>query len=328
MPTSLRWHAIGLAALAAVFLLFFFASKHDPSWARVNPFAEDPYDAVGSFSFQFVLLMAALSLLRAFRPYPAGVSLHRQARVVACGLLAGLLAVVITCLVDVIAMGRHSEMWMGSSAGYRLAVAVLGIFLWATLSAALLVRTIPSVGRTSHGWRASVVILLFCVSVAAWYPETARKNFYGELFTVLVGAVILFVPLRFLVKAFIGTGDGPRFDLLDDLASLWNAVESRTPSLRRFFDLVSRNFTPAAKWIASQLRNRRAYPSLLVALTGLVIGTFLVSQEMNGDGPVPLGKIVTVAAVYIGLETTAIALGYALLSGPLALFAASRQEPG
>jgi hypothetical protein len=57
--------------LAILFYLFFQITKHHPILSLVNPFVEDPYDAVGSFSFQFALFTALLSLVRAFRPYQA-----------------------------------------------------------------------------------------------------------------------------------------------------------------------------------------------------------------------------------------------------------------
>ena len=55
--------------LTIFFLAVFDNSKNIPLLAVVNPFAEDPYDAVGSFGIQLAFFAAFLSLIRAFRPY-------------------------------------------------------------------------------------------------------------------------------------------------------------------------------------------------------------------------------------------------------------------
>jgi len=58
-------------ALAVVFYGFFQVCKQLPALGQINPFANNPYDAVGSFATQFAAFSALLSLLRAFRPYPS-----------------------------------------------------------------------------------------------------------------------------------------------------------------------------------------------------------------------------------------------------------------
>ena len=47
-----RLRGLTLACLAGAvgFTVFFFAAKHQLSLARVAPFGDDPYDAVGSFA--------------------------------------------------------------------------------------------------------------------------------------------------------------------------------------------------------------------------------------------------------------------------------------
>ena len=73
MPTTAKvsaWLGIGLALL---FYLFFQLCQQQPELAQVNPFANDPYDAVGSFAVQFALLAAVVSLVRAMRRYSPSV---------------------------------------------------------------------------------------------------------------------------------------------------------------------------------------------------------------------------------------------------------------
>ena len=66
---SLKTLAVIVFFLTIFFWAFFDNSKNLPALAVINPFAEDPYDAVGSFGIQLSLFAALLSLLRAFRPY-------------------------------------------------------------------------------------------------------------------------------------------------------------------------------------------------------------------------------------------------------------------
>src|SRR5215470_15338252 len=56
MPNKFRINALILFALAILFYVFFMTSKHDGFLSVVNAFAEDPYDAVGSFGAQIVIL--------------------------------------------------------------------------------------------------------------------------------------------------------------------------------------------------------------------------------------------------------------------------------
>ncbi len=320
MPKSLRRHAIGLAVLAVLFFLFFQVSKHNLSLARGNPFADDPYDAVGSFSSQFVIMVAALSVMRAFRPYPPGSCLQRQSGLVASGQLMVLLAVAITCITDGIAMARHTKMWLGSSAGSILLAAVACLCLWVTVEGALLFRTLPSAGRTPARWCSAVLVSVLVVSVAVWYPESLRQSLVGALITVVVGAAILFVPIRAIALAASGEADGPVFDLLDDLLAVCSWVESRMPFLPRISRLVQRGASPRSSRRARPWFSQRVVWWCLVALTGFAIGSFLSWREMADEhDPIPLCKVVTVAIVYVGLETAAIAMGYLLLSRPLQL---------
>src|SRR6266849_4361493 len=78
MPRQLKVNACLTFVLAVMFYLFFQISKHQPALSQVNAFAEDPYDAVGSFGTQFAVFTALLSLVRAFRPYQPNKALDGQ----------------------------------------------------------------------------------------------------------------------------------------------------------------------------------------------------------------------------------------------------------
>jgi hypothetical protein len=78
MPGQLKVRAFITFMLAVLFYLFFQISKHNPALSHVNAFAEDPYDAVGSFGVQLAVFTALLSLVRAFRPYQPKQALDSQ----------------------------------------------------------------------------------------------------------------------------------------------------------------------------------------------------------------------------------------------------------
>ena len=139
MSRSLKIYACLTVALAVLFYLFFQISKHQPALAQVNAFANDPYDAIGSFGVQFALFTALLTLLRAFRPYQSRQALDSQALLLVRGAIFSCLSVIITLIADAVAMARHPSVWMGLSAGYVLAALVGGLALFTVLVGWLLV---------------------------------------------------------------------------------------------------------------------------------------------------------------------------------------------
>ena len=62
-PSARRIHAVAalIFGAAVVFYLFFQVNKGGP-FRDINPFGNDPYDAVGSFAFQIALLVGFLGL--------------------------------------------------------------------------------------------------------------------------------------------------------------------------------------------------------------------------------------------------------------------------
>jgi len=321
MPISLRLHSLLLVLLALAFSLFFLSSKHNPAFAPVNPFAEDPYDAVGSFGVQFALFIAAVSLLRAFRPYPANTDVRRQAVLVARGQFLGLLAVSVTAAVDGIAMFRHPRMWQHTGAGNELVDLVAAFFSWATISALLLVRTFPRDSRKSEHWRIQATIAIFALSIAWWYPENLRQGVAGAVLTVLVGDAILFVPIRELAGT-IGpvSRNLPQFDLIDDLASVYVAMKERVSPLASLCAQMELGCSRIARWKIVRWLDPRMHRWNLVIAVGGAIGICLAVMEFtDGGGTLRFGRVILVVAVYVSLQTVAVAIGYGLLADSLAL---------
>ena len=83
MPPRFKVNALLAFLLALLFYFFFMHTKHDAALSAVNAFAEDPYDAVGSFGIQAALFCGVVCLIRAFRPQDSeGASLERRIFVV------------------------------------------------------------------------------------------------------------------------------------------------------------------------------------------------------------------------------------------------------
>src|SRR5579885_2936402 len=100
MPRRARLQAIAAFLLAILLYTFFQYSKHQPALAVVNAFAEDPYDAVGSFGVQFALFTALLSLVRAFRPYQSDKVLDSQELLLLRGEYFSCLSIAMTLVAD------------------------------------------------------------------------------------------------------------------------------------------------------------------------------------------------------------------------------------
>src|SRR2546430_9283599 len=127
MPKQYKVNACLAFVLAALFYLFWQISKHQPALSQVNAFAEDPYDAVGSFGTQLAVFTALLSVVRAFRPYQPNKVLDSQkvhlvrAEYITC------LSVAVTLAADIVAMIRYPSVWMGFPAGQILAALGVGM---------------------------------------------------------------------------------------------------------------------------------------------------------------------------------------------------------
>jgi hypothetical protein len=96
-----------LCAIAALLFTGFFQINKQGPFGDINPFGEDPYDAVGSFAFQAALLVGVLTFARALRqskdPQLAGVG----GRLILRGNGFVLAAIGLTLLADSVAVIRQ-----------------------------------------------------------------------------------------------------------------------------------------------------------------------------------------------------------------------------
>src|SRR6516164_553800 len=96
MSRSVKVSALLTLGLAILLYLFFDSCKHAPALSQVNPFADDPYDSVGSFAVQLAPFFALIAILRAFRPYQTEKVRARQRLLYARAAYFSCLAVALT----------------------------------------------------------------------------------------------------------------------------------------------------------------------------------------------------------------------------------------
>lgn len=322
MPVRLKIVALVTCVLAVLFYLFFQISKQNPALAQVNAFADDPYDAVGSFGVQLALLAAFLVVVRACRPYQSSKVLDGQKWLLLRAEYVTCLAVAVTLAADVVAMIRHPALWVSFSAGQLLAALTGGMILltalvgWLIRSSARTLMAAPVQGM----WIRAIVIFIVDVLILAFYPEDWRQNIPGELFTVLVGIVILFVTVRIVAIALSPSMEAHFEDVLDDLATIYRWLKRHAGvfvMLLKPVEMVTK--FPLVHAVLDWINPRR-HAWNFVLLVGLFMGIGLVLAEMMGEGGFAADRFVLIVAIFISLECAGVLIGYALLAKPLGLF--------
>ena len=317
MPPSLKRASLSLLALSIAFCLFFEASKHQPLLSNGNPFAEDPYDAVGSFAIQYAVFISALSLLRAFRPYPAPGASVSQHKLIAAGQVTGFAAIAVTLFTDLIALIRHPEVWSPSGSGRALLTGISALLLSDAFCILAPLRYLSRADLTFSGnWRrpALALPLLSALCLLAIYPESFRLGLFGALATVVAGALCLFVPLYGLAESLAPPSSEPARNLHEDLATLvigahsalTGCAQTESTQQAHLSRLFGKLLGPRVRWLA-------------IALSGALIGASLALAELRDGGSMIASKRLLILAAYVGLEMTAVMIGFALLHRPLRL---------
>jgi hypothetical protein len=288
MRTAFKRNAIIVFALAAAFSWAFDFAKHDPALRTVIPFGDDPYDAVGSFTFIAGTLLAVVSLGRAFRPYRPPRPTVADEIFLLRTQLAVVLMVAVTVASDVVALARHPGRWVGTPQRSELIALLIGLSALAGVVFLLLRATRNQLGvpRPRHGVQATGTLLL-AMLVLAFYPEQLINGLATHLLTVIVGDVVLFASVRAFVLTLVP------YEAADQPREV-GPVYTRLATARR-------------RWI-------------LVLIIGVVIGTFAFVGEMAEAGPpAPVSQLLLVASVFVGLGAAGLVVAYAFLGGPLGL---------
>ena len=133
-----------IGTLALVFTLFFQLSKREP-FRDVNPFLEDPYDAIGSIAFQVALLVGALTFARSLRVLHAEAP-ETHLRLVGRGNLLVLGSVIVTLLGDALAVALNPA--APSAPANELRLALVGMCLFTVTCASGFAAFFPRVPHT------------------------------------------------------------------------------------------------------------------------------------------------------------------------------------
>jgi hypothetical protein len=177
---QVKFATLTICLLALLFLMFFNVTKHYPALVDINPFIEDPYDAVGSFGIQLAMLSALVSFVRIFRPYPQGIT-SRNLLLILHGDAVSLVSVAVTLTADIIAMFRHLPEWISSFTGWLLVVFISGLMVLTVLAGGMVFRTGQSLSLLSgsRSWSKAITICLVGLIVLTFYPEAWRQSVPG-----------------------------------------------------------------------------------------------------------------------------------------------------
>lgn len=323
MPRKLQVRAFLTFILAVLFYFFFQLTKHNPALSQVNAFAEDPYDAVGSFGVLLALFTALLSSVRAFRPYQPHKASDYQMTLLVRGEALTCFSVVVTLVADSIAMIRHPSLWMGFPAGYLLAALLGGMALLTALVGWLIFdSTRRSVWLSRQGALVRAIgVSLAGILILALYPENWRQSVPGALFTIVVGMVCLFVSVWALGMAVSAPVETQDEDFIDDLAAIYRWLKAQAGLFVVFCTLFEKVrdlsiVRPMLDW----LNPRRHFWNLSILL-GLFVGAILALSEAFGEGIAgQMGRFSLVAAIFVSFGFAGVLLGYSLLAKPLGLF--------
>lgn len=275
---SLR-NALLVCGSALFFSWAFFFLKHNPLLRGIIPFAEDPYDAVGSLALIAANLLAATSLVRVVLPRSLGRS--GAMIYVSRTQVAVSLCVLMTVSTDAIAMLRHLPQWRGTS-GEPALLAILAALFAASIGVLIMVcrqSQIPSFGN----WATPSAVLLAVLLCLWFFPESVIHNLPLHLITCDLADVLLVAPVAFFALA-----------IFPDQLSATSHV-ART----------SRSLGTVSRWT-------------IVALLGLAIGVAAFLTEVRGSAAsIPFTRIALVSSVYMYLGLSGLLIVYGFLRKPL-----------
>ncbi|HEX7542182.1 MAG TPA: hypothetical protein VF352_08630 [Anaerolineales bacterium] len=350
----LRLAALFVFGLSIIFYLFFDFCKHAPALGAANPFAEDPYDAVGSFGIQVAFVSALLTLLRAFRPYPQKEATAGQVLILLRSGAVALLSVTVTLAADAIGLGQAVVTNGGFPTAGPLAALVGGMALVTLVTGWVVSRLARGlvVSPASRPWVRAVIISGLAILILAFYPLAWRNSgIPGGIFTALAGMTLLFVPVWGLATAIFPATEFTYKDIFSDLSAIFQAVFQRSghaaglliwmekltafPPVRGLLLLLalkgehSSTESLGNNWIRVQLitqypvgwLNPRRHHWNLVILAAVAMGLLLVLVEAVAEGMSPnLGRALLVVGVYVSLEEAGVVLGYLLFGKYLGIF--------
>jgi hypothetical protein len=203
MPTRFKRDAIALVGLAAV-LAF---AKYHLARLPVRPFGLDPCDSVNVFAFITIVMVAVVSLFRAFRPHSQGTTSGAVQHVyVIRSQQAFVLAVCTTLTANVVDLARHPSVWVGSVWRTQM-LAWLSVYAAVGITMQLLVQAAQrSASQTRRtGWprvafvaAGATLVLFVCPE---WDIDYSSET--AHILTVALGALVLLIPMRVLLPVLV-----------------------------------------------------------------------------------------------------------------------------
>jgi hypothetical protein len=322
----LKASALIVFCLSILFYFFFDYCKHAPGLGISNPFASDPYDAVGSFGIQLALLAELLMLVRVFRPYPQEEAAPNQLLLALRAGTVTLLSVAVTLVADFIGLVRDViTNGVFPAAGVLAALAVGMTFLMLAVSWFFAHSARGLVAPSApHPWGRAAVVAVLAVLLLALYPLAWREaSIPGALFTAVTGMALLFVAVWALATAIFPSAEFAYEDIFDDLAAIYAWKREKLRFAKGLFAWLDKLAAlPFLRKLLGWLSPRQ-HRWNLVLLAALGMGVSLVLVESFAEGLSPnLGRVLLVFAVYIGIEGAGVALGYGLLGRFLEIFRA------
>lgn len=306
--------------LAILFYFFFDTSKHVPALEEMNPFSVDPFDAVGSFGIQLALFSACLSFIRVFRPYRGDEITPDQAQLILRGELTTVISIYVTLGADIVSMIRDFPYWVQSPGGRILALMVAGMAALTLYTSWFILHDTKT--HLVHSPNPLNVILCFIGGlILVIYPSIWDKDIIGVIATALLGMGVFFVMVWALLNE-ITPKIGPDYeDFLDDLTSVYRWTKARIFFLQSLFQALEKCMNQL--WIRPILdwMDIRKHGWNIVILAAIFVGAGFAFAEIIGEGTSPIpGRSLIVMAVFIGIESAGVLLGYALLGRFLGIY--------
>lgn len=323
MPRSFKLTSVAILALAVLFVAFFFTSKHAVSLAGANPFAEDPYDAVGSTAIQLTMFTALLCLVRSFRPNATREPRASQKLLLLRGWTVSVLSISMTLVTDAVAMVKYSAAWTHSSGGKSLALLVVGMALLTALAGWLILRLTPNANpRPRYGLSSrAIFVFMTCISILAVYPANWRQSIPGAIFTAGLGLVLLLLLTWAVTTALFPPTNTPFEDSLDDVAAIYHWLKKRGSFIASLCDAVETIIGLPALQVLFGWLNPRKHRWNFAILMALALGILVTLSQAIGEGIAPGGgRFVLLVTIFISGEALAVLLGYGLLARHLGVF--------